>query len=250
MRRAMMYVACVFATLTTQVRAAETIVEPRYGVDMPTAGVLRRGEYAMTTQMYRGGGLTAGLSVGIFDRMMFGISFGGNGIIGVGDVTWQKIPGIVVKYRIIDETVFPAFALGFDSQGNEGYNADKNRYTVKSPGFYVAASKNYTFFGYLSFHGCLNYSLENEDGKIPDLTLAAEKSVGDNVAMTAEYDLALNDHNNAHFGRDRGYFNMGVRWHVGGGLSLEADVKNIFGNQDGVPAASRVIRIEYVSSLR
>lgn len=248
-----MYVATVamcMGSLCSTAWGATTLIEPRTGVDMPTAGILHRGQFAIGTQMFRGGGLNLAISVGVLDRLMFGISFGGTGIIGVGDVTWQKTPGIMIKYRVIEESVLPAFVLGFDSQGNEGYNPDARRYTIKSPGFYIAASKNYALLGSLAVHGCVNYSLENSDSKIPDLQISADKSAGEDVSILAEYDFALNDHNvTPRFGKGRGYFNMGVRWMVGGGLSLEADVKNLFGNQDGVPAGSRVIRMEYVQHL-
>lgn len=250
----MLYVACGATLLSAPAHAAETVgdarleFEPRYGVDMPTAGVLHRGQYAFDAHMFRNGGLMLGVSVGIFDRMMIGLSYGGTNIIGIGSVQWQGAPGVTVKYRVIEESVLPAFTLGFESQGTEGYVNSANRFTIKSPGFYVAASKNYAWFGFFSVHGCLNYNLENHDGKVPNLSASAEKSLGENVSVSVEYDFGLNDHNaTPQFGKDRGYLNLGVRWLVGGGLIVEADAKNLLGNEDGVPAGSRMVRIVYGS---
>ena len=48
--------------------------------------------------------------------------------------------------------------VGLDTQGKEGYLKDLRRYEIKSPGFYIAGSKNYAFLGYLSFHGGVGYN--------------------------------------------------------------------------------------------
>lgn len=223
--------------------------EPRFVIDMPTAGILHKGQAAVDAWIYREGGMVFGVNVGVFNGFMFGVSYGGNNVIGTGDMTGQKLPGVDIKYRFIDESLLlPAFVLGFDSQGKEGYVASADRYVIKSPGFYIAASKNYAVLGWLSLHGCLNYSLENTDSRSPDLSVGAEKSIGDDFSIMASYDFAMNDHN-TDFGKDRGYLNAGLRLILGGGLSLEADEKNILGNEQGIPAGNRTIHIDYVQNL-
>jgi len=229
----------------------QRVAEPRFIIDMPTAGMLHRGQFALDAWVFRGGGMTIGIEAGIFNRFMFGISYGGNNVIGTDDITGQKLPGVNFKYRFIEESfLLPAFVIGFDSQGKEGYIASADRYIIKSPGFYVAASKNYSFLGSLSIHGCVNYSLENVDSKSPDLSAGAEKSLGDAFVFLASYDFALNDRNaTPGFGEDRGYLDAGVRFIAGGGLSIELDDKNILGNEQGVPAGDRTLYINYTQNF-
>ena len=95
-------------------------IEPRYTIDTPTAGLLKRGAFAMDVDFFQNGGMTVGLEAGALDRLNFGISYGGSGIIGDGNISMQKLPGVNVKFRLFDETMaMPAIALGFDSQGKE-----------------------------------------------------------------------------------------------------------------------------------
>ncbi|MEK7749184.1 MAG: hypothetical protein AAB269_03895, partial [Bacteroidota bacterium] len=157
-------------------------IEPTMLIDKPTAGMLKRAHYAISSNYFQRGGVLVGVSVGLFDQFSFGISYGGTEIIGPNKIQINPQPGINAKLRLFDETLMmPAFALGFDSQGKEPFlEADSlNRYTIKSPGVYVAGSKNYAFMGNLSVHGGLNLSLEKDDGD-NDLNayLGVEKTLG------------------------------------------------------------------------
>ena len=54
-----------------------------------------------------------------------------------------------MKIRIIDEVKnFPAIAIGFDSQGREGYIDSLKRNDFKSPGLIVVGSKTFKYLGY------------------------------------------------------------------------------------------------------
>jgi len=250
MKKAFLLIPCLlFCAFSTVFAYDNSTEEPRFVIDMPTAGILHKGQMSIDAWMYRDGGMVLGINVGVFNRFMFGVSYGGNNVIGVGDMTGQKLPGINIKYRIIEESLLlPAFVLGFDTQGKEGYVASADRFVIKSPGLYVAASKNYAVLGWLSLHGCLNYTLENTDSRAPDFSVGAEKSIGDEFSIMASYDFGMNDHN-TDFGKDRGYLNAGLRLILGGGLSIEADEKNILGNEQGIPAGNRTIHIDYAQSL-
>ncbi len=254
MRSLAPYVALAITILCAPrpTRAADKLPETRYGVDMPTAGVLHPRQYALDVQMSRGGNVAMTLGVGVFPDLMIGVGFGGSGIIGTDDVHWQKLPSAMIRWRVIDEALlFPAIAVGFESQGNEGWDDAAGRFTVKSPGLYASASKYFSWLGFFGIHGCLNYSLDQasdaslNDARFMNLTVSVEKSIGGQVIATAEYNAGWNDHNVQRFGGDRGYLNLGVRWHTGGGLALELDVKDILGNQEGIRGASRVVRISY-----
>src|SRR5258706_7484235 len=154
--------------------------------------------------------------------MLFGLSYGGTGIIGSDSPVWSPSPGIVIKLGIIDETVIlHAIAIGFDTQGKEPYLADLNRYTIKSPGLYAAFSKNYSVAGYLAIHGGINYSFERADGDDdPNLFAGIDKSLGPIASAVAEYNLGANDSNHDARGRGRGYFKVGFHFSAGKGFTI------------------------------
>ena len=225
--------------------------EYKYLIDMPVAGVLEKGFVAVAADIMRSGVLIAYLDVGVFENVSFGISYGGSNIIGTGSIDWYKWPGINVRARILNETkTIPAFTLGFDSQGKAEYFDDQNRYAIKSPGFFAAASKNFALWGFLALHATGNYSLENADGdNFVNLQVGLEKTVGSQVSLILEYNFALND-NNRDFGSGKGYLNAGLRWSVGSGFTIEIDVRDLLRNSSiNTSSADRALRIEYIQAI-
>lgn len=226
-------------------------IEPTLLVDRPTAGMLHRGNYYISANFYQRGGVLFSVAVGLLDRFSFGISYGGTNILGSDKPQMNPNPGVNVKLRVLEESaVAPAVAIGFDSQGKEPYIDSLNRYTIKSPGFYAVASQNYAMAGNLSIHGGINLSTERDDGdKDLNFFFGAEKSLGKDISLLAEYDLAINDNTANALGRGRGYLNLGLRWSWGKGLVIGLDLKNIFKNQPNVKVGNRTIQIEYVGSF-
>jgi hypothetical protein len=228
-------------------------IEPTMLIDKPTAGLLKRGSYSVSSNFFQNGGVFVGISVGIFEQFTFGISYGGTDIIGPNKIEMNPIPGVNAKLRLLGESsVLPALAIGFDSQGKEPYlNADTlKRYTVKSPGVYIAASKNYEFLGNLSFHGGLNKSMETNDGdKDLNMYVGLEKSIGKDISIMFEYDFAANDNNNYAIGKGIGYLNFGFRWTWGKGLVVGFNLKNITKNQDNVNVGNRTLQIDYIGNF-
>jgi len=225
--------------------------EYKYLIDMPVAGVLEKGFVAVAADVMRSGVLITFLDVGVFENVSFGISYGGSNIIGTGSIDWYKWPGINVRARILNETkTIPALTLGFDSQGKAEYFDDQNRYAIKSPGFFAAASKNFALWGFLALHATGNYSLENTDGdNFVNLLVGLEKTVGSQVSLILEYNFALND-NNGDFGSGKGYLNAGIRWSVGSGFTMEIDVRDLLRNSSINPSsADRALRIEYIQAI-
>jgi hypothetical protein len=163
----------------------------------------------------------------------------------------NDVPGAAVKVRVLDESMFlPALALGFDSQGRDGYIKSLNRYSIKSPGFFAVVSKNYSMLGYLSLHGGVNYTLERGDGdRDVNGYLGVEKTIGPFVSLSLEYNLGLNDNNSSAIGRGRGYLNSALDISVGGGLTLGIHLKDLAGNARNVRVANRTFRIEFVHPL-
>ena len=226
--------------------------EYRSLIDMPTAGILQKGYVGVTSDVLPQGTLIEKLEVGVFDNISFGISYGGVDVIGAGSPNWYKLPGVNIRYRVINETVaFPAVTLGFDSQGKGEYFDSTSRYAIKSPGFFGAASKNFEFMGYLSLHATVNYSLENKDGDdFLNLMIGAEKTIGTSVSLIGEYNFAFNDNSTRYYGSGNGYLNVGVRWAIGNGFTLGFDLRDLLDNKKWSPSsADRAIRLEYIKSI-
>ena len=84
-------------------------LEPRFLVDIPTAGMLAKGSLALDLDFYQEGGVLLGLSVGLLDRLSIGVSYGGTHLIGSDDPVMNSVPGANIKIRIIEENMtFPA----------------------------------------------------------------------------------------------------------------------------------------------
>jgi hypothetical protein len=225
--------------------------EPRYLIDVPTAGIISHGVFAIDLEFFQLGGVLAGTTLGMFDFLTIGVHYGGINIIGNNSTVWNDLPGIDLRLRVINETVLlPAIAVGFNSQGKENYDKDKQRYTIKSLGFYAVGSKNYKLLGNFSVHGGANYSLERMDGdRDPNIFVGVEKSIGQSISFLAEYNLGWNDSHAGAFGRGRGYLNSGLRISVGAGFSIGLNMKDILKNQNEISVGNRTIFLEYLQQL-
>ncbi len=175
--------------------ATGSAYELRKLVDAPTAGVLQRGEASVFTKIYRENGMLVGAEVGLFPGFMFGVSYGGENVVGSEEPQWHERIEFMAKYRLLDESAkWPALAIGYDSRGHGVYHKYDNRYDIKSKGFYAVVSKNYLLLGNLGFHGGVNYSMENDDGDEDiDFFAGIDKDVTDKITLACEYDVALND---------------------------------------------------------
>lgn len=254
-KHSILIVVLILLASVSSVRAqgssgADAKIESRYLIDLPTAGMIGHGSFALDVDFFQSGGMLTEVSVGVFNRLLFGLSFGGTSIIGTDKPIWNSTLGVQAKLRVIDESVaLPAIAIGFSSQGKEMYIDNLSRYTIKSPGFYAVGSKNYRAMGTLSFHGGVNYSLEHGDND-DDINFfgGVEKSLGSFISVLGEYNLGINDGNGQALGRGRGYFNIGIRVSIGNGLSLGFAFKDLLKNQPNVSIGNRIIQLEYVTS--
>ncbi len=228
--------------------ASDARPEPRALVDAPTAGMLRGGMKAFQADFFQTDGINAGFAYGLTDRLMIGLSYGGLRMIGTGSPDWNEVPGFLVRVRIVEESVgFPALGFGFESQGSEGYIDSMDRFTIKSPGFYLVGSKNYDASGYLGFHVGVNYSLETDDGDRDfNLFVGLDKSVGSFLSLTGEYNFGWNDNDGRALGRrGRGYLNAGVSLFPGAGITVAMHFKDLLDNQPQPGFANRTLRIEF-----
>jgi hypothetical protein len=226
-------------------------IEPRQVIDVPTAGILADRRVALDMDFYQSGGLLVGVTGGFFDRLLLTLSYGGMNLIGMESPSWNDLPGVGIKVRILDETMdWPALAIGFDSQGKEAYIDHLNRYTIKSPGLFLVASKNYSAAGFLSFHGGINYSFERSDNnRDPNIFGGVEKTLGPVVSVLGEYNLGLNDRHRGTLGRGRGYLNIGIHGSIGKGFTLGFHLKDLLQNQRHTGIGNRTLKLEYVTSF-
>ncbi|MEK7262894.1 MAG: YjbH domain-containing protein [Bacteroidota bacterium] len=222
-------------------------IEPRFLIDKPTAGMLKRGSFGMNLDFFQQGGLVVNLNAGVMNRLSFGVSYGGNNIVGSNKIDWNKSAGVNIKFRLFDETAtVPAIALGFDSQGKENYVATLNRYAVKSSGFFIVGSKNLELLGFLSVHAGLNRSLENSDRDNDINTfLGIEKTIGSDLSFVAEYDFAVNDSKKSILTEHRTFFHTGFRWSFGNGFAAGINLKDIQTQKFSI--GSRTMFVEYIN---
>ncbi len=218
-------------------------------VDNPTCGNYHRGEYELRARMEPEGGVLGGVYIGIMDNFSIGISYGGDHVIGYGDIEGYNNPEVEVRLRILDETlVFPAFALGFSSQGH-GPQID-DRYRIKSKGFYGVVSKNFELLGDLSVHGGINYSLEQSDGnRNLNIFCGLEKSIADKYSFVADYDFAFNEGRDEY--RENGYLNAGLKGYFLPHIAIEFAVRNLLrtGDESQGDGINRILKLSYIDTI-
>ncbi len=224
---------------------------------MPTAYTDQKGQYELHLEMAP---FRTHIAVGITNRLMLGVSYGGENVIGTDEIDWYPRVEFLIKYNIIEERYStPGITLGYSSIGWGRYFEGYDRYMIKSRGFYAVASKGINLLGGMDVHGGVSYSHEGndaEDKKGLDVFFAGEKMLNEELSVLGEYDLALNDNGDNCIGDGKGYFNLGLRWTFAPELIIDFQLINIFANfntdaEDGVAVPeeyneiSRNIAISY-----
>jgi hypothetical protein len=228
-------------------------VPPRMLIDAPTAGTLPRGHFNIGLRLYANGGALGNTDIGLSNRFMLGISYGGNDIVSNVDPDWNPRIGFSLKFRVIDEMeVFPAVAIGYTDQGYGAYSSEYDRYTFKSRGFYLVASRSFYFYKWTSsWHIGANYSRENDgDGdKQVNFFGGFDATFNYNLALLLEYDAALNDDRSGYpeiAGKGRGYLNSSIKWLFAENLEIEIILSDLLTNRRESETFSRGMRIMFV----
>lgn len=222
--------------------------ETRYIVDMPTAGMLSDLRYSVLTGVMGHGGAILQFTVAPFDFVNIGAAMSADGLIGDNDPVWQDYPGFEIKFRLIDEKKsFPALALGFSSQGRGAYIPSSKTFEIPSPGFFLAASKNYVWsLGQLAFHAGVNYSVEIDgNDRAPNFYLGWEQSIGKYFAVNLEWNSFSGDKTKDFNG---GILNSSFRFSASDNVTIELQFKD-FTKQisERIP---RFLYIDIIGSLR
>jgi len=250
-RRILSY--CLLILIATAVKGqgsagSSGTIEPRWLIDLPTAGMIPHRSATLDVDYFQNGGLLFTVSGGLFNRVLIGASFGGTNMIGVDPPVWNKHVGLTARIRLMEESLMlPALSIGYDSQGKEQFIDSLDRYAVKSMGLYAVGSKNYKMLGYFSIHGGVNYSFERADSNENlNLFFGVEKTIGPFFSIVGEYNVARNDQNYQSLGRGRGYINLGARISLGDGFTVGLNLKDITKNQQEISIGNRTIRMEYL----
>ena len=218
-------------------------------VDSPTAGLIEKGRYAMDMRLFAEGGVMGRLQAGALKRLSIGLSFGGERLIGQGDVDWYPRVEVTARYRVLEENqTWPALVLGYETQGHGYYAA--GRYQSKSKGFYLALSKNYASgLGQFGLHAGVNFTREDKDDDDWSAWFGLDKSLNEELALIAEYDLARNDDALQARGADEGFLNVGARWGVASQLKVVVYLKNALRSGHFDPHASRELSVIYTEEF-
>lgn len=264
----------MFLFFTGSVFSEEEMLQPRTLVNAPTAGVLPKAYYDIECDVFPAGdlslgaGILFGFSVGLTNRFSIGLSYGGEGLVGRGkNARGNYLPGWLVKYRIFEENYYmPGIALGYDHQGYGG-RADSadfgyRGYIYKSPGFFVALSKNYLLFTkiQLGLHGTVNYSMEEyRQVRWPNAIVGIDLGLNEELAMVFEYDFGFNtkdprkDKPDLYARPSEGYLNAGVKWAFTPSFYVEFDAKDVLENRRRLDTHrvgwTREIKLVYVTQF-
>ena len=162
--------------------------ELRWIMDTPTAGTLPRGAFDLELKTFPGGGVRSTLDIGLTTRFSVGIGYGASHVLADVEPDWNSEIEFLLKFRLHEETdEFPAISIGYCSIGNGAYDDENNRYTVKSPGFYLAFSKNFGLYNNpAAWHWGINYSLETDEDNDPSAFVGFSSDLGHNMTFLSE----------------------------------------------------------------
>jgi len=225
--------------------------ESVYIVNMPTAGIIPKNSFTVYANIFENSGCFAEINASPFTNFNLGLSFGGTNILGNADVTWQNLPGIMIRIRIFDESLkFPAILIGFNSQGRGSYLTNLKRFQNLSPGFFLSASKSYTWkLGSLAFHGGINYSLEpSPSDRIPNYYAGIEQSIGNRGSVNIEYNSTFDEKPGLIMDK-RGLLNLAFRFAFTQNMTIELQFIDLFKHSAGGQRAVRRLGIEYVDTF-
>ncbi len=227
----------------------EAVFESRYVVEMPTAGVIPKGNFCAYGSSFADGGILTQIEAAPFENFNMGISFSGVRVIGGGEIKTQNVPGVTLKYRLFDEKSYlPAILIGASNQGRGEFLLQKRKFETLSPGAYAALSKNYAWFlGTAAFHGGLNYSFEPKpEDRSPNFYFGIEHSLGGRASLNLEYNAGLDNRFVESDDSPSGLVNAALRWSLIRGFTVEMQFRDLLGTDPNSPAGERSICVEYV----
>ncbi|MBI3291581.1 MAG: hypothetical protein HYZ73_02055 [Elusimicrobia bacterium] len=202
-------------------------------VDIPTAEVVRYGNYDLNFRLYSEGGVLARVVFGVFRSLNLGGSWDVRRLIGTEGATPVR-PRAFVKWRVFDGGLtLPAVAIGFDDQGFL-YDDSVRQYRHREKGVFLVGTHE-VLFPDLEVHGGVNM-YDFERAKVFGF-VGGSWRLGKVFVLVAEYD------NLRSLKEQR--VNVGLRFQVAPPVHVEATGRDI-----GHPSLrERIIRISYRGSF-
>lgn len=224
---------------------------PIYNIDHPTAGLLEHGEYHFTGRVGPESSILVGVRVGFKSVVQVGTSFGVQKVFDRGDVDVNDKIGFQLRLRLVEESLAPALAIGFDSQGRGFYREEEKRYDRKSRGFYIVLSKNYlSVLGEFSLHGGMNYSTEDRDDNDPTVFAGTDWRIIEQLSLLLDADAALNDNvDDGNFGKGGIYIDGAIRLDYGESLTFMLIFRDLTGNFGLTSGVGRELEISFWDSF-
>jgi len=226
--------------------------EPRYIVDMPTAGILPDLHFALNSQLVSQGGFLLDATFAFFKFLNVGISYGGSGIIGSEKMNMQGSPGFHIKARILDETeTAPAIVLGVNTQGKGIYFYEKKRFEQLSAGVYAAASKSYKWqLGLIALHGGINYSFEDSENSGINIYAGAEHTIYKYITAVFEINPNINDKHSGVWKKGNSWMlNGAIKFGASDNMTIEIQFKDFLRNSNYSTEVGRYFGIEFITRL-
>jgi len=196
-----------------------------YYLDQPVPVSLKHGEFMVAGRLQSGGGIMTRASVGLFDRLTLGLSYGIDGFFGHGTPSLPPVEAVGFQGRglVLEEGSWnPAMLVGFESQGYDGYDTAGKRFITLPPGGYLVLGKTIWSSRTEISIGANYWPPAYPSGF--DGHLAVREFCFPDWDFILEYDLATNDRPDHYF---PGLLNLAVARTINGNVNLKLALRDI-----------------------
>ena len=179
-------------------------------VQEPTAGLVAPGTYGISLSTFPSDGLRFSFSLGVVQRVMVGLGYGGWDVTGLEDPTWFEHVYLKAGIRLIDESEpLPGVLIGFDNEPEPSRAGSDYARTARD--LYLASSKNFeTIGGDMAVH--LGISLDVQEPVHAGAWLGVDKSLPGGFGAAMEWDLATDQHDSVRIDNGGGFLNAELFW--------------------------------------
>lgn len=187
--------------------------EPTTGIENPLPILLYHGEVIIHVKQEPINKLRAKIGVGIWNGIILGTSFGGENLVGYGDIEWEEKPSLDIRMRLFGNGTIES-VIGYNDEPIENYACKHLFVTIGTrlkPRLILSGGMNYNytegngmdFFGNLAFNLSAPHTLH------------------------FEYIFGANDNDG-----EKNRFNLGYKLQSGS-LGIQFDLKNILSGDVG-----------------
>lgn len=173
-------------------------------IDQPDIIIPDHGVYGLQFRFGPTGDVITYGTLGLFNRLSLGVSYGASNMINSGNPDFYSQPGVQIRIKAIEENGYlPTLIFGLDNQGYGAYN--NGRYQIMSKGIYFQVGKNieYPDIAFIPNFG-MNYCFES-DGRL-DIFFGIKFSIKSSVEVIFDYSSNIDDE----LDQNKGYFNTGL----------------------------------------